>query len=103
MTDLGYVRLLLGALLDENLAGRAAPPELVIHAADLVRDVVQELAERRDTRRPTTRQLCERIARLERQLQDRDAGERAEVIRTRLGLSRSTFYRLRKRAAASQS
>lgn len=46
-------------------------------------------------RRPTTRALAQRVAELERQLADRPAGERAQIIRARLGLSRSRYYRLR--------
>lgn len=48
-----------------------------------------------DSRRPTTRALAQRVGELERQLADRPAGERAQIIRVRLGLSRSRYYRLR--------
>ncbi len=37
----------------------------------------------------------QRLAELEQQLQDHDAGSRAKAIQTRLGVSKSTLYRLR--------
>jgi hypothetical protein len=60
--------------------------------ADVVR-LAGELESR--ITRPTTRELRADVARLERQLRDRNPGERAAIIRTRLGLSKSAYYRLR--------
>ena len=39
---------------------------------------------------------AQRVAHLERLLADRPAGERAAIIRARLGLSRSRYYELRR-------
>jgi hypothetical protein len=54
-------------------------------------------------RRASSLHLAERVARLERQLADRTPGERREVICTRLGLSKASYYRLRQVAHASRS
>lgn len=48
-----------------------------------------------DRRRLTTKALAARIAVLETQLVDRDPGERARAICTRLGIGRSRYYELR--------
>lgn len=46
-------------------------------------------------RRLPTQVLAERVAQLEQQLRDRDAGERRRMICERLGISKSRFYELR--------
>lgn len=97
MLDLAEFRLLLQGVLDEALH-RGAPIEPVLHVADLARQVVAELAERRDTRRPNTRRLVERVRRLEHDLRDRDPALRREIICRRLGIGRSRYFELRKLA-----
>lgn len=77
------------------LAAGALSGDELIDVAELLHALLRELAERRDTRRRNTRALADRIARLERQLAALPAGERAAAIRERLGLTRSTYYRLR--------
>ena len=94
MSVLATFRLLLAAVLDENLAGRPAPPEACLYLADLARELVQELAEQRRPR-PHTLELVQRVAELEQKLAHLEPGERADAIQRRLHLSRSRFYRLR--------
>jgi hypothetical protein len=69
----------------------------------LLSDTTALLEAAADRRRLATAALAERVARLERQLADRDPGERREVICTRLGLSKASYYRLRQVAHASRS
>lgn len=76
------------------LAGDPSPEEragLVAMLADAV-DLLEASADRRHL---STDALAKRVADLEHQLGDRDAGERREAICARLGISRSHFYRLR--------
>lgn len=47
-------------------------------------------------RRFSTAAVARRVAELEHRLADRPAGERATIIRARLGLSRSRYYELRR-------
>jgi hypothetical protein len=49
-----------------------------------------------DRRRLATPALVERVARLERQLASVDPAERRAAVCRRLGVSRSTYYRLRR-------
>jgi hypothetical protein len=72
---------------------RGADDDLLMDITDGVRELADELQSRRTHRK--TRALAARIVKLEAQLADRDPGERAEIVRLRLGLSKSTYYRLR--------
>lgn len=54
-------------------------------------------------RRLSTAAVAHRVAELERRLADRPAGERAAIIRARLGLSRSRYYELRRVRLSSDS
>lgn len=75
---------------------RGIDPEDRGHLAKLAREAVELLEQGADRRHMSTRALGERIAKLELQLSDRPAGERARAIRERLGLSRTAYYRARK-------
>jgi hypothetical protein len=48
--------------------------------------------------RLTTAALIERLRKLERQLRDYDPGDRVAIIQSRLGISRSHYYELRRAA-----
>jgi hypothetical protein len=61
-----------------------------------IEETLQLLEER--PRRLSTRALVTRVSKLERELIDRPAGERAEIIQHRLGISRSRYYEIRKLA-----
>lgn len=79
-----------------GLAGYPSPDEramlLRLHAEALA--VLEAGHERR---RLSTASLAARVQRLEQQLADRDPGERAAIIRQRLGLSKSRYYELRRK------
>lgn len=79
-------------------AGLAADPLPAERAQllELLGEAVALLAAGASRRRLPTAALAQRVAHLERQLVDRPAGERAAIIRARLGLSRSRYYELRK-------
>jgi hypothetical protein len=57
----------------------------------MLAEVVQALEHR-----PHTRERVAHVERLERQLAHLPAGERAAAIQTRMGLSKATYYRLRR-------
>lgn len=79
-------------------AGLAADPSPDERARllDLLGESVALLAAGVSRRRLPTAALAQRVAHLERLLADRPAGERAAIIRARLGLSRSRYYELRR-------
>lgn len=95
--DLVAFRLALSGVVGDCLAGAVPPPEIALFVWEQARLITDELAERRH--RPGTAQLAARIAQLERQMRHMEPGERATAIRRRLGLSKTTFYRLRKIAS----
>lgn len=79
-------------------AGLAADPLPAERAQllELLGEAVALLEAGTDRRRLSTAAVAARVARLEAQLRDRDPGERAAIIRERLGLSRSRYYELRR-------
>lgn len=63
---------------------------------ELMDEALALLAAGASRRRLPTAAVAQRVAHLERLLADRPAGERAAIIRARLGLSRSRYYELRR-------
>lgn len=78
-----------------GLAGNPTPVERARLLA-LLDDSLALLEAGAARRRLPTAALAHRVAELERHLADRPAGERAAIIRARLGLSRSRYYELRR-------
>ncbi len=80
-------------------AGLAADPLPAERAQllDLLGEAIALLEAGASRRRLSTAAVAHRVAELERRLADRPAGERATIIRARLGLSRSRYYELRVR------
>ncbi len=53
--------------------------------------------------RLTTTALIAQLRKLETQLRDREPGERAAIIRARMGLTKSHFYQLRRAARSADN
>jgi hypothetical protein len=70
-------------------------PNQVIATQEMTAEFCAELERLRDRRRPATRELCRRIALLERQLAHLEPGARAAAIQQRFRISRSRYYQLR--------
>jgi hypothetical protein len=91
------------ALLDElrrctaELAGEISSAQRVAVLARQARAVRELAMVITPTPRADTAEILKRLERLETQMRDMDAGERARAIITRLGLSRAKYYRLRRR------
>lgn len=79
-------------------AGLAAdpPPSERERLLTLLDDSLALLEAGASRRRLSTAAVARRVAELERRLAAHPAGERAAIIRARLGLSRSRYYELRK-------
>ncbi len=84
--------------LNRCLIGLAADPRPLERARllGLLSDAIALLEAGASRRRLSTAAVAHRVAELERLLADRPAGERAAIIRARLGLSRSYYYTLRR-------
>jgi hypothetical protein len=66
------------------------------HLVKIARDAIALLEQGAEHRRLSTAALVERVRHLEHLLADRPSAERTRIIRQRLGLGRSAFYRIRK-------
>lgn len=102
MVDLATFRQVLSAVLDDAMIAGTSP-EILMYISDQARLVCEELEARRDRRQGKTRSLVLKVLQLERQLTDRDPGERATIIQTRLGISRATYFRMKKTSVSVQS
>ncbi|MBX5459738.1 MAG: hypothetical protein IRZ28_01495 [Steroidobacteraceae bacterium] len=92
MTEGPYAAALASLRRITAALATAAPDELASLIA-LQAEALSVLEGQR--RRLSTEALAARVATLERQLADREPGERRDVICERLGISRRYFYRLR--------
>jgi len=81
----------------EALAGNLSPDDRD-GLLDMHREALKALEQFDNRHRPTTEKRMARIGALERDTQvcGMDAGERARYIQSRMGLSRSGYYKLRK-------
>jgi hypothetical protein len=88
------LRTTVAALASPDLSTEARAALVALHAEALA--VLDRGTARQH--RLTTTALIARLRKLETQLRDREPGERARIIRARMGLTRSHYYELRRAA-----